>query len=268
MSCVAPFKNKTLCLMNALYFHSQYKLRAYVQDLAQRFKHAATARDYGKSYAWPRPPLVGSHAEAGLRRLFNKWRANMLLRKFPRSEWPQLRLQIVTASALRNRRRFWGQDRKWLGNYLASSAENSNYSNFVTSCNNIRNTDGYKTLLFSAFVKKVNRFNKMADRAIIVTDEAIYKLDGFKNKFRNMKRSVDIKDVRVFIVNDIDVFLTDWFFIMQITTISVTPGRDQLIVFHAPGGNDLIVALQGEDYALKEDRIGELIGIVCKRYTE
>lgn len=176
-------------------FHSQYKLRGYVQDLATRFKRASTARDYGKSIAWPRPPLVGRHAEAGLQRLFNKWRSHMLLRKYPRSEWPQLRLQIVAASALRRRRRFWGQDRKWLGNYLANSAENSNYSNFVTSCNNIRNTDGYKQLLFSAFVKKVNRFNKMADRVIIVTDSAVYKLDGCKKKFRNLKKAVLIKDV-------------------------------------------------------------------------
>lgn len=48
----------------------------------------------------------------------------------------------------------------------------------------------------------------------------------------------------------------------------MTPGRDQLIVFHSPSGNDLVIALQGEDYVLKEDRIGEIIALVCKRYTE
>lgn len=44
-------------------------------------------------------------------------------------------------------------------------------------------------------MKKINRFNKMADRVIIVTDSAIFKLDGCKKKFKNMKKAVHIKDV-------------------------------------------------------------------------
>lgn len=54
----------------------------------------------------------------------------------------------------------------------------------------------------------------------------------------------------------------------QLTGISVTPGRDQLIVFHSHSGNDLVVVLQGENAPLKEDRIGELVGLTAKRYFE
>lgn len=54
----------------------------------------------------------------------------------------------------------------------------------------------------------------------------------------------------------------------QLLGISVSPGKDQLIVFHSPKENDLVVALQGEDNPLKEDRIGELVAIVAKRYFE
>lgn len=50
--------------------------------------------------------------------------------------------------------------------------------------------------------------------------------------------------------------------------MSVSPGKDQLIVFHSPKENDLVVALQGEDNPLKEDRIGELVAIVAKRFFE
>lgn len=152
-------------------------------------------RDYGKSVIWPSPPLVGRRAEKHLKELFNKWRACQLLRKYPRSEWPQLRLQITTAVALKKRRKFWGQDRKWLGNYLSISNENSNYTNFNASVNNMKNTDNFKIVLFSSFIKKFNRCNKSADRAVIITDIAIYKLDGCKNKFKNMKRSIGIKEV-------------------------------------------------------------------------
>lgn len=48
----------------------------------------------------------------------------------------------------------------------------------------------------------------------------------------------------------------------------MSPGRDQLIVFHSPKENDLVVALQGEDNPLKEDRIGEVVAYIAKRYFE
>lgn len=57
-------------------------------------------------------------------------------------------------------------------------------------------------------------------------------------------------------------------FCLQLLGISVSPGRDQLIVFHSPKENDLVIALQGEDNPLKEDRIGELVAIIAKRYFE
>lgn len=202
---------------------------------------------------WPPQPLdVKRRVEPGLKKLFQKWRAQQVFRNFPRADWPQLRVQIIAAAALRRRRRFWGQDRKWStgGNYLASSAENSNYSTYVASVNNLRNSEGaanFGAVLFSAFVRKFNRFNKSADRAIVITEQAVYKLDGCRAKFKNMKRWLELHDL---------------------TGLSVSPGRDQLVIFHTAQGNDLILALQGEDHALKEDRVGELIGLVCKRYTE
>uniref|UniRef100_A0A336LD10 CSON003595 protein n=1 Tax=Culicoides sonorensis TaxID=179676 RepID=A0A336LD10_CULSO len=228
-------------------YYRQYKLRSYVQYLADNFRHAKQMRDYGKSIQWPTPPLAGRFAEQQLRMLFSRWRAAQILRKYPRSEWPQLRLQIITASALKRRRRFWGQERKWTGNYLANTHENSNYNSYNTSINNLKNSNAFKCVFFSSFVKKFNHQNKSADRAIIVTETGIYKLDSAKNKFKTMKRSISIKEM---------------------TGISVSPGRDQLIVFHSANNNDLVVALQGENQPLKEDRVGEILAHVCKKYMD
>uniref|UniRef100_A0A8D8HLZ0 Myosin-IA n=1 Tax=Culex pipiens TaxID=7175 RepID=A0A8D8HLZ0_CULPI len=244
--CRQQYKKMKAALVIMRHYR-KYKLKSYVQDLALRFRNARQLRDYGKGIQWPQPPLVGREAEKQMRMLFSRWRASMILRKYPRDEWPQLRLQIITASALRKRRKFWGQDRRWMGNYLSITAENSNYSSYNASINNIKNTDNFRAVLFSAFVKKFNKCNKSADRAIIVTDGAIYKLDGPKNKFRNMKRTVAIK---------------------EITSISVSPGRDQLVVFHSHHNNDLVIALQGEHQPLKEDRVGEIIAHVSKRHYE
>lgn len=82
---------------------------------------------------------------------------------------------------------------------------------------------------------------------MIVSDTTIYKLDCAKNKFKNMKRSMLIKDL---------------------TQMSVSPGRDQLVVFHSHQNNDLVFSLQGENKPLSEDRVGEIVGVVCKKYLE
>jgi myosin-1 len=233
--------------LTILRYYRKYKLRDYVHSLQKLFNKADKRRDYGKSLIWPKPPLVGRNSEAGLKHLFAQWRARMILKKYPRAEWPQLRLQIITASAIKGRRQTWGQNRKWLGNYLANNQENTYSSLYTTSVNNLKNTDNFRGVLFSAFVKKYNHCNKSAERVIIITDGAIYKLDNSKNKFKNLKRTMAIN---------------------ELTGISISPGKDQLIIFHSDGGNDLIVSLQGEHEQLKEDRIGEVIGVVNKRYYE
>lgn len=231
--------------------YKAYKLRSYVQELANRLRKAKQMRDYGKSIQWPQPPLAGRKVEAKLHRMFDFWRANMILHKYPRSEWPQLRLQIIAATALAGRRPYWGQARRWVGDYLANSQENSGYEAYNGSIKNIRNhpADGetFQQVLFSSFVKKFNHFNKQANRAFIVSDSTIHKLDGIKNKFKDMKRTIKIR---------------------ELTSISVSPGRDQLIVFHSSKNKDLVFSLESEYTPLKEDRIGEVVGIVCKKYHD
>ncbi|KAL1391643.1 hypothetical protein pipiens_012266 [Culex pipiens pipiens] len=59
-----------------------------------------------------------------------------------------------------------------------------------------------------------------------------------------------------------------FFTVSSITSISVSPGRDQLVVFHSHHNNDLVIALQGEHQPLKEDRVGEIIAHVSKRHYE
>ena len=58
------------------------------------------------------------------------------------------------------------------------------------------------------------------------------------------------------------------FILFQLTAVSVSPGRDQLIVFHSTNNNDLVVSLTGENQPLKEDRVGEIVAHVCKIFKE
>lgn len=164
----------------------------------------------------------------------------MILSKIPRHEWPEMKIKISAASLLLNKRPFYGLNRKWEGNYLSNHSENTDYSTFNDAANNLKNSQHFNKVLFSSFVTKFNKFNKCAERVVLVTDQALFKLDC--QKFKNMKEGVALKDL---------------------TGVSVSPGQDQLVVLHCVGGNDFVVSLHGMK---QEDRIGELVGVLASAY--
>ncbi|XP_030751648.1 unconventional myosin ID isoform X2 [Sitophilus oryzae] len=218
------------------------KMRTYINALQQKFSRAKSMRDYGKSIMWPAPPKGVQPTAHLLRSAYNRWRAYMILSRIPKGDWPQMKVKVSAASALVNKRSTYGLNRKWEGNYLCRLDENSNYTTFNEAVNNLKNTKRFSQVLFSSYVTKFNKFNKVAERVMLVTDEYIFKLDC--EKFRNMKEGVLLRDL---------------------TGISVSPGQDQLIVLHCPGGNDLVVSL----HCLKqEDRIGECVGTICNKFFQ
>ncbi|XP_076657255.1 unconventional myosin ID [Halictus rubicundus] len=217
-----------------------YKIRTYIKELERVFRDAKNMRDYGKRLTWPRENFAVRHAIHYLRMMYDRWWAWMVLRHIPREDWPQLRLKMAAGGVLRSKRQHWGQDRRWEGNYLSKSDENPHYSTFNSSINNLRNTDRFKTVLFSAFITKTNRFNKPKDRVLVVTEHTIYKLDS--SKFRSLRKGTPIA---------------------EITGLSVSPGKDQLITIHSNRGNDFIMSI-----IAKDDRVGELVGILSNRYMQ
>ncbi|XP_017774628.1 PREDICTED: myosin-IA [Nicrophorus vespilloides] len=223
-------------------YYRCYKMRSYIDKLETKFRSAKQMKDYGKSIKWPAPPLPLRKTVHTLRKMFNYWRAYMILRKIPKKEWPQLKLKITAASILNKKRVSFGLERKWEGNYLSQPSENTSYSIYNESVNNLRNTQHFKEVLFSSFVTKFNKFNKCAERVLLVTDKCIFKLD--KDRFKNMKEGVELSAV---------------------TGISVSAGPDQLVVIHCAGGNDLVVSLHS---TRGEDKIGELIALLFNKYAD
>ncbi|XP_076272228.1 unconventional myosin ID isoform X2 [Rhynchophorus ferrugineus] len=218
------------------------KMRSYVNQLQVKFRNAKKMHDLGKSITWPAPPKGLESTARLLQAAHLRWRAYIILSRIPKNDWPQMKVKVSAASVLVNKRSHYGLDRKWEGNYLSKLDENSNYTMFNEAVNNLKNAKHLGHVLFSSYVTKFNKFNKVAERVMLVTDDFVFKLDS--EKFRNMKEGVPLKDL---------------------TGISVTPGQDQLIVLHCPGGNDLVVSL----HCLKqEDRIGECVGTICNRFFQ
>lgn len=231
---------KTMAVMKIVDSYRKYKLRKYIWNLVQLFRNVKQSRDFGRSIQWPRPPPVLASYIRTLQKIQNRWRAYMILKPIPEAERPSLQIKIYAADALKGRRQDWGSRRIWEGNYLTNVQENANTAGMVSSINNLRASDGFHKVLFSSFVRKTNRFNKTADRAVLFTDKFIYKLEPKKN-FKPMTSGIPITEM---------------------TGVSISPGKDQLVIVHLQRGNDLVACLSHKSPG--EDRVGELVGTLCK----
>ncbi|XP_064647722.1 unconventional myosin-Id-like [Lineus longissimus] len=229
---------KMVALLKVMGAFKRYKMRQYVKQVINTFHGVERMADFGKSIPWPQPPQVLTTFQNQVKSVHERWRGHMILRGVSREERPQLRLKILAADALLNKRKHWGYDRKWEGNYLASVHENNDTASYVASMANLKATDKFSKIVFSCIAKKVNKFNKSTDRAIVFTDKFIYKLEP--KKFKKMKSGIALT---------------------SITGVSVSPGEDQLVIVHLHGGNDLVMCLCGRN---NEERVGELVGVLCR----
>lgn len=234
------------------------KIRGYVGALQKTFRNVLQMPDYGKSTRFPAPPYIIRNSVALMKKIHRRWWAQKILERWPKSEWPQLRLKILAADVLLGKRVDWGYHRQWTGNYLANTAENAQANAFIGSARSIAARHPYESLLFSSRVRKINRHNKCETRAVMITNNAIFKLDSTRFKamgkpmhFTSVSKQEVLEKYRVAIYP-------------QLTALTVSTGFDQLICFHfAEGGNDLVVSL---DSPAHENRVGEAVGIVLCQY--
>ncbi|XP_015423693.1 PREDICTED: unconventional myosin-Ig [Myotis davidii] len=150
-----------------------------------------------------------------------RWRARQVVKNIPPSDMAQIKAKVAAMGALQELRPDWGCRRAWLRDYLSSAADNPAASSlFAQRLKSLRDKDGFGAVLFSSHVRKVNRFNKRRDRALLLTDRHLYKLEPGR-QYRVM-RAVPLD---------------------LVTGLSVTSGRDQLVVLHLKGLDDLVVCL-------------------------
>ncbi|KAK1334719.1 hypothetical protein QTO34_004285 [Cnephaeus nilssonii] len=247
--------------------YRRHKVRAHLAELHRRFQAARQPPLFGRDLAWPPPPAVLQPFQDACRALFARWRARQLVKNIPPSDMAQIKAKVAAMGALQELRPDWGCRRAWLRDYLSSAADNPAASSlFAQRLKALRDRDGFGAVLFSSHVRKVsaggggggrprgglgargtdpgarpkvNRFNKRRDRALLLTDRHLYKLEPAR-QYRVM-RAVPLDAV---------------------TGLSVTSGRDQLVVLHAKGQDDLVVCLHRSRPPL-DNRVGELVGVLA-----
>ncbi|XP_071495589.1 unconventional myosin-Id-like [Diadema antillarum] len=234
-------KMRAIYLIMAAY--KRYVKRSYMNQVQSTFGRVKQMRDYGRNLQWPEPHRWNVPVARLLEKTHRRWVAAKILRNVPREDWPEVRLKSASQGALNGRRPNWGHRRKWKGDYLADMEENFQSPVYVSMCGQLKVKDKFSEVLFSSMILKVNKHNKFAERALVVTDRFIYKLDPKKN-FKLMRAGIPVSEV---------------------TGISVTPGTDQLIIIHLSGDNDIVVCLTSAEL---ENRVPELLGILANMWKD
>uniref|UniRef100_A0A3B1KD92 Myosin 1D n=1 Tax=Astyanax mexicanus TaxID=7994 RepID=A0A3B1KD92_ASTMX len=221
--------------------YRRYKVKSYIKEVNRRFKNVRSMKDHGKHVKWPTPPKVLRRFEEALRNIYNRWWAWTLIKGLSPEEMLQIRAKVATLECLKGQRADLGLQRAWEGNYLKRDSPET-ASSFTLVSSDLQRKDKFMRVLFSCNVRKINRFNKAENRAVLITDRHLYKMDPLK-QYKPMK-SIPLYNV---------------------TGVSVSPGKDQLVVFHTKDSRDLIVCLQGMVPA-GESRIGELVGTLLSHF--
>uniref|UniRef100_A0A8C5BEJ5 Myosin 1D n=1 Tax=Gadus morhua TaxID=8049 RepID=A0A8C5BEJ5_GADMO len=210
--------------------YRRYKVKSYVREVNRRFRNVRTMKDHGRSVKWPAPPKVLQCIVMFVR----EWWAWTLIKVLSPEEVLQVRAKVASLEALKGQRADLGLQRAWEGNYLRDSPDTA--SSLALVSGELQRKDKFMRVLFSCNVRKINHFHKVEDRALLITDRHLYKMDPQK-QYKPMK-SIPLYNV---------------------TGLSVSPGKDQLVVFHTKDSRDLVVCLQGMRPPA-ESRIGELVG--------
>ncbi|XP_018410704.1 PREDICTED: unconventional myosin-Id [Nanorana parkeri] len=235
---------KTKAAVKIIRYYRRYKVKSYIQEVVRRFNGVRNSRDYGKNVKWPTPPKVLRSFQEFLQRAFHRWRAYHLLKNIPPADIPKIKAKVSAFENLKGQRADLGLQRRWEGSYLALKQENSQDSEvFVSRANELQRKDKFMQPLFSCHVRKVNRFNKVEDRSIFITDRHLYKMDPGK-QYKVMSSTP----------------------LYNVSGISVTNGKDQLVIFHTKDQKDLIVCMKFTGQSAQDSHVGEVVGVLANHF--
>ncbi|XP_041867882.1 unconventional myosin-Ig isoform X2 [Melanotaenia boesemani] len=212
--------------------YKRYKVKAHFWEVERSFANVRTMGDYGKSVKWPTPPAALSQFHSITVMLHRRWWARQIVKNIPPSDMLEVRAKVAALTALNGERKDWGVGRAWERDYLANVRDcPQTSSTFIRASKDLKNRDGYSQVVFSGFCRKMNRFNKSSDRALLVTDKYVYKLEP-KKEYKVLKRL------------PLDAF----------TGVSVTSGVDQMVALHTSSQDDVLMCLQRGQLCPNQDR--------------
>ncbi len=89
------------------------------QRILDIFKDVHSDPSLGKFAAWPVPPAVLRGFLEKLQRIHRSWRARFMIMRLDERRREELRLKCFAHACFSGRKRRWGFQRVWEGNYLS-----------------------------------------------------------------------------------------------------------------------------------------------------
>ncbi|CAF87187.1 unnamed protein product, partial [Tetraodon nigroviridis] len=163
-----------------------YKVKSYIREVNRRFRNVRSMKDHGRQVKWPTPPKVLRKFEEALRSIYSRWWAWTLIKGLTPEEALKVRAKVASLEALKGQRADLGLHRTWEGNYLQKRDSPDTASSLALLTSELQRKDKFMRVLFSCNVRKINRFHKSEDRAVLITDRHLYKLDPLK-QYKPMK---------------------------------------------------------------------------------
>ncbi|CAF3782202.1 unnamed protein product [Adineta steineri] len=219
--------------------YRKYRARSYINKLNELFRNVVNMNDLGKNIKWPAPKPGFIPTNTMLKQMYQRWRAFKIIQRIPADQRAIFELKLLAGDYLQQRPSFLESSirQEWKGDYLLLPEENSHSLEYRKSISELRGKDNFNHVLFSTLAIKLNSHIKMDERAIVLTDRYLYKLDPKKN-FHIKKTGIPIDDI---------------------IGLSVTSGREQLVVIHLISNHDLVIYMH-----TKNDRVGEFVGHIAK----
>ncbi|XP_051949378.1 unconventional myosin-Ig isoform X2 [Xyrauchen texanus] len=236
---------KIRAIYTIMAYYKCYKVKAHFWEVERRFVNVRNMADYGKSVEWPTPPAALAQFHRITKHLYQRWWARQLIKNIPPSDMAEVRAKVAALAALSGERVDWGYSRAWERDYLANVKDSPvTSSNFVRITKELKNKDQYGQVLFSCFARMLNWFNNTKDRALLITDKHIYRLEP-KKHFKVQKRIP----------------------LDSVIGLSVTSGSDQMVALHTASQDDFLAHLQRGQLNQNQDRVGELVGALTDHFT-
>ncbi|XP_054911282.1 unconventional myosin-Ig isoform X2 [Poeciliopsis prolifica] len=224
--------------------YKRYKVKAHFWEVERRFASVRTMPDYGKSVEWPAPPAALAQFHSITTTLHRRWWARQIVKNIPPSDMLEVRAKVAALTSLSGERKDWGVGRAWERDYLSNVRDCPHTSAaFIRVSKELKSKDCFAQVVFSAFCRKMNRFNKSTDRALLVTDKFVYKLEP-KKQYKVLKRLP----------------------LDSVTGLSVTSGVDQMVALHTSSQDDVLLCLQPGELCPNQDRVGELVGALVDHF--
>ena len=166
-----------------------YKATQWQRQLVATFGNIIEHENWGRDTVWPEAPPVLEKAKTLVMKVHRNWRAREMIKRLSPAEQEQMRKKIL-AQSLFSGKKLWQCGRPFEVDYL-DHTKNANREKWQAAVDALR--EG-KPVRFAGEMMKVNRRFKAQLNVIMVTDEAIFKIDP--KKYKILKAPVPLADLQ------------------------------------------------------------------------